>query len=522
MIRTIFKIMALLFVLTSCSQDWLELEPVDKKTLSSFYQTEDEMNMAVISVYDPLQWNATNFFGFEYFNFGMLSDILSDDCWSGGGNSSDRVGYLAAERGAANPSAGDFYALYKTCFYGISRANAVTERIGDVEEISDEAKVQFVGEAKFLRALYYFRLVRMWEKLPIMTTILTLEELEALPQADPQEVYDLIATDLWEAYNALPLSYDDTNLGRATKWAAAGLLMRVYLYYDGYKGGILMAGDVTLDKSEMIDLADSLIINSGHDLLPDINDLFASSNENNIETLFEVQFTENAQWGDWTNMSGQSGNMMVNYRGLRGIKEPYDDGWAYGPFTEQLSDEFEAADPRRLFAVLAPVEEKLSYTPAYQNTGFFCKKYQPLAADRGTSGEKRFNYNLNEVLIRYADVLLMAAELNLDVDAGKALTYLNQVRTRAMGPGAALVAIDLDAIYHERRVELAGEGHRYWDLLRRGLDYAETHINGTNEDGSDEFKSEFNRASKGLMPIPQNELDLMTSAGWVQNDGYTY
>lgn len=523
--KIIISIVGLVFVsLVSCTDDWVDIEPVENATQESFYKTERDMNMAVIAAYDPLQWNATNYFSFEYHNFGMLAGVLSDDQWSGGGGASDRVGYLAAERGAAQPGAQDFYAMYRVNWSGVYRANMVISRMETVEEITNEARDQYLGEAKFLRALYYFRLVRMWGNLPLVDREMTKDELEALPQVEPSEIYNLIASDLYEASQILPASYESSQLGRATKWAASSLLLRVYLYFDGYIGGSLMANGTAIDQAKAAQIADSVILSSGHALLPDMNELFKSGNENNIESIFEVQYTDAALWGDWTNMAGQTGNMLCNFYGMRGVSpdDPYDDGWSYGTVTQELLDSYEANDPRKQFAVIDAVKEAIPHaTDSYHCTSLFIKKYTPLKADRPASGgEKRFNYKLNEVIIRYADVLLMAAEINLGLNDGKALGYLNEVRTRAMGADEALDAIDLDAIYYERRAELAGEGHRYWDLLRRGLDYAETMINGTTVDGSDEYVSTFNMASKGLMPIPQNELDLMKSANWVQNSGY--
>ncbi len=518
------SIFLLSLIFSSCSEDWVDLDPRSNKSLDNHFQTEEDFYRSIIAAYDPLQWCGTNFRTFEYHHFGMLSNILSDDAWSGGGNANDRVGYIQAENGKADPASSDFYARYTTELFGVNRANIVLDQLESATSLPETSKKQFEGEARFLRAKYYFNLVRMWGRVPLVDKIYSLEELKAMPQAKPGEIYNLIASDLYQASDLLPEEVADEDVGRATKWAAKALLVRVFMFFDGYKGNLdpvaekLMAGETEINKVKAQQLAEEVLNKSGHGLVKDYDDLFKSGNENNIESIFEVQFSEGSKWGDWTNLAGQEGFMLQQFLGMRTPdSEDYAAGWAYSTISTSLYNEFEDGDKRRFATIIDvndPAEGIKKYQTGYQNTGYFLKKYYPRVSDASTSGTSEHNWRLNEVLIRYADVMLMSAELHLDDDPAKALGYVNELRKRA--GLEELGSIDLDIIYHERRVELAGEGHRYWDLLRRGMKYAKDKINSTNEGG--EFSTAFNEAAKGLMPIPQNEIDLAN--GWIQNKPY--
>ena len=186
-------------------------------------------------------------------------------------------------------------------------------------------------------------------------------------------------------------------------------------------------------------------------------------------------------------------------------------GWSLAIPTWSLVSEFEAGDPRK-DATLYDAEVKLDdYNRAFMNTGYFNNKYMARKAYVGSGGDNAHNFPRNFIDIRYADVLLMAAELNLD-NNGKASGYLNQVRTRSLGDGAALSSITLDDVYHERRVEFGGEGLRKWDLLRRGNDYAAAKINESFNVPGDvpnltHFEERtFKADTWGMFPIPASEI----------------
>jgi len=201
-----------------------------------------------------------------------------------------------------------------------------------------------------------------------------------------------------------------------------------------------------------------------------------------------------------------------------GVRNPVGDngalfpGWSFAVPTWSLANEFEAGDPRKDVTIYDAETKLDDYTRAFMNTGFFNGKYMALNAYIGSGGDPSHNFPRNFIDIRYADVLLMAAELNLADNPAKAAGYLNQVRTRALGNGAALASINLDHIYHERRVEFGGEGLRKWDLLRRGNDYAAAKINASfnvpsNVPNPSHFAPRtFKAETWGMFPIPASEI----------------
>jgi starch-binding outer membrane protein, SusD/RagB family len=187
-------------------------------------------------------------------------------------------------------------------------------------------------------------------------------------------------------------------------------------------------------------------------------------------------------------------------------------GWSFDIPSWSLANEFEAGDPRK-DATIYNADVKMSkYNKAFMNTGYFNRKYMAQSAFIGSGGDQAHNFPRNFVDIRYAEVLLMAAELYMTDNASKALGYFNQVRTRSLGAGAALTSLNIDAIYHERRVEFGGEGLRKWDLLRRGNDYSAAKINAsfTTPQGipnpADFTVRTFNPNTWGMFPIPASEI----------------
>jgi hypothetical protein len=246
-----------------------------------------------------------------------------------------------------------------------------------------------------------------------------------------------------------------------------------------------------------------------------------------VEGVFEIQYSALSKWGDWSNRQGCMGNQAVILWGIRDVGAPYAAGWSFAPVNKKLFDAFRADDPRRWAAIInaekSIVEgddgEGLTYTKGYQNTGYFCRKYTPLARNNAGAGSRELNYPNNYQSIRFADVLLMAAELELLYgESGRAFTHYQAVRERALGAGSAGAATDLtlSKIYEERLYELALEGHRYWDILRQGQSVA-AQILTNGEQG--EYAVTFNAARKGLLPIPQYEI-IQSKGSLKQNQGY--
>ena len=259
---------------------------------------------------------------------------------------------------------------------------------------------------------------------------------------------------------------------------------------------------------------DDIITTGGYSLVPNYADLFDWYHQNSSESILEFQYSEKAKSSDWGGW-GINGNFSVIFYGMRnpaGYGGVWDAGWSFATITWSLINEYEAGDPRKDATVFNADAEAGSYLKAFENSGFFNKKFMPRNAFQATAGSREHNYPINFIDIRLADVLLMASEVYVTDNPSKAKDYLNQVRTRALGAGAAKSAVTLDDIYHERRVELAGEGSRKWDLLRRGMDYAKTKIDASfnvpsNIPNKQDFAGRaFDPQTYGMFPIPGVEI----------------
>ena len=265
----------------------------------------------------------------------------------------------------------------------------------------------------------------------------------------------------------------------------------------------------------VINALEDIINNGPYELMEDYADLFDWAHENNKESIFEWQFSEKAKSSDWGAGWGINGNFAATFYGIRnpeGYGGFWDTGWSLGTITWSLVNEYEPNDPRFDVTVFNADENLTKYTKAFQNTGFFNRKFMARADYHATAGSFEHNWPVNFMDIRLADVLLMAAELNLESNTGKALDYLNRVRIRAMGPEAARSTVTLEDILHERRIELAGEGSRKWDLLRMGLGYtaekiaASFNVPANLPNAQDFALRAFDPQTYALFPIPGREI----------------
>lgn len=512
--------MKYIFILTalclcSCGEDFLDKEPLDQVVSSNFYQTEADAMEALIAVYDVLGYQSTP--NVSWCPFITISDILSDDSYAGGSDANDGADQDELNTFNTPTTNQILHANWLKDYTGIYRANLFLEIIDGIEA-SDEFKARTVAEAKFLRAYFYFDLVRFFENVPLITQTLSNPEDYSQPQASPQAVYDQIATDLMDAYNVLPDVIPPNETGRISKWGAAALLARAYLFSNDIYGSQMQTPTTTVDRAKALELLEDLINNSGHALLDDYDQLFRLASEFSVESVFEIPHGDNPAWWDWGYVRGGEGNLSAQMQGPRVTgSDNWDRGWSFAPVSEDLVSAF-GSDPRLGATVLFESELDGSLVKGYQHTGYFSKKYSSDAEHWGSDGQFEHNRTCNFRVIRYADVLLMAAELG----SANGQDYFNQVRARVGLPSKTL---NMDNIYEERRLELALEGVRYFDLVRRGVDVldqeiTETGIRGPLYEGDQIiFDVQFNRATRGFMPIPQREMDL--SAGvFVQNPGY--
>jgi len=490
-------IVSLSLVLGSCSKDFLDTRPVGRVLEVNYYQNEDQAFESLVSIYDVLQWNDQ--WGFTMFRF--LQNVASDDTYAGGSDASDQPSWVAYNNFTLTPNLGPQRGFWQKNYKGIYRANLYLEKIDGIEDASEAFRVRTKGEARFLRAKFYFDLVRLFGNVVYIDHTLGASEYYTVEQVGPENVYPLIISDLEAAISVLPSSVSANQIGRATKGAAEALLARVLLFQN----------DET-KMSQVASLCESVIQSGQYELLSDYGDIWTKDGEWSSESVFEITYSENSasDWGSF-GWGGGEGNVGVQFIGMRDYNGPtYATGWGFCP----VSTELEAAmdnDPRYQHTIIdAAAVAGASYTPGYQNTGYFMRKYAPLANNTAPDGDPALNWGNNIREIRYADVLLMAAEglVRSNGSEATALSYLNQVRNRAglqalSSSGTQL----LDDIYNERRMELATEGHRFFDLIRTGKAQDVLGPQG------------FDISTHRYLPIPQQEIDASQGV-LTQNPGY--
>lgn len=487
------RVLFLIFILVvSACSDFLEKPPQGELTQQTFPTTANDALLATNAMYNLMRSG-----GFHQGLFPIL-DIMSDDARKGSnpGDGASTVGTY--DNFTHIPTESNIGTWWSTLYEGVKRANVVIERVPDIQ-MDAALKSRYISEARFVRALIYFDLVRAWGDVPLITTV-TPERGE--PRTPASEVYDLIEQDLLQAIDGLPekSEYAATEMGRATKGAAKALLAKVYLFQQDFVNAELYALEV---------------INSGeYDLMPNFEDANSKAGEFGVESVFEIGALplEGLENG---------GNQYANVQGVRGTPNR---GWGFNRPSLDLQNSFEPGDPR-LDATVIFLGEVLDGIT--------------IAGDGGTPDELRdgsnnlieietYNQKVwtpgenvptqhdhNKRIIRYADVLLMAAEaLNENGKSAEALIYLNQVRERARGGASILPDVtetntDLlrEIILDERRHELAMEGHRFWDLVRTGK--AEEVLGPLG----------FVVGKHELLPIPQSEMDL-TNGIWDQNPNW--
>lgn len=478
-LKNLIPSFALLFLAFGCSE-YIEVEPTDTHQIdaSIYFQQESDYQAAVVGTYDPLQW--------MYLNT-LIGDIASDNSLCGGESATDVVGLQQIDDMIHNPSNDNLTSLWKWCYEGVNRANYLHE---NKSKLDFDGKEALYGEVYFLRAYYYFELVKFFGDVPLFVDRrLDATDSGTITRSSKEDVYAQIETDLRDAIAALPLT--QTQTGRVTRYAAQALLGKAYLYQDKFPEAALVLNNVI----------------GAFTLVDDFGSQFIKSGENGIESVFEVQYTNTSEWYDWNYVpQGTEGNFGVIHNGPRADIAGYARGWAFNVPTQDLFDAYEDGDTRREATILTFPGDP-STLAGYEQTGYFNHKYIPRAGESGAQTE--LNYLTNYRAIRYADVLLMAAEANVrgNINEGLAQQYLNEVRRRAFGDlnhditssGNTLV----QAIWEERKLELAMEGHRFFDLVRTGE--AASTING------------FASNKHEVFPIPQLERDI---SGITQNEGY--
>jgi starch-binding outer membrane protein, SusD/RagB family len=490
---------ALLFLATSCSDEFLELEPKGTALESNYYKDETEAYSGLVAVYDILGKQSG---GFE--NMVCMMNAGSDDHYAGGGGATDGTGIQSFSDYSISPVTipGSFWNNF---YQGIFRANTLLVKLPNVP-MNDALKVRFTAETKALRAYYYFELVRLFKNIPLITAPIPTNEIYNIVQAKPEEVYAQIEKDLKEAIPNLPTTITNpaTEAGRFSKGSVKALLGKVYLYQ----------GKNALAATELAEVNGTPGGTSpfGYKLLANYSDLWIISNKFNSESIIEVSHTSksNASWGNWGSGSdeGNSINVMVgprDYEKKVSTAPDYAAGWSFNPVTVDLYNALKT-DPRFSSTIVdmkdLTAQGLVKYKPGYQDTGYFIKKFMPTTADVTTGGgDAVLNYKQNVYVMRLADTYLMEAEA-LGGTGPRAQALLDAVRARV---GLPSVPVSLNAIMAERRLELACEGHRWFDLVRTGRAAAVLASRG------------FVAGKNEIWPIPLKELE---NTKLVQNPNY--
>ena len=518
--------------LSSCN-DWLTEETPGTTKVSEFFTSLSTAEAVVNAAYVPMTWE----FGTTYYPEWYFGDIVSDDALKGGQDINDGADLRELENFKANSDNEILLEYYRAQWQGIQRANLAIDEIPTtrIETEGDEAGKQakyrdrYLGEAYFLRGFYYFRLARMFGGMPLIDYVIKSSNQWAQTRSTMDKTLNFAIEDFKRAENLLweKDKYSDEELGRATKGAAQAMLLKANLYRADYQRN---AGNETEAQKYFAEAAKwgkEVIKSRQYSLWPNYLDNFRLANENGRESVFEIQYTEEAT-SDYGGEGYTRGTMTTILQRSRSSAFG-EAGWGYNRPTQNLYNEYEAGDARRDETILIPTDEQIE-TPAqeiYCGDRMLNRKYAMY--NDGTNGGI---YKLahatrspkNNIQIRYADVLLMYAEACCETgDLPSAKTALKEVRDRAglsQFPYTAVIQgqtvtfndnqEDLrKAIRHERRVELAMEGHRWFDLTRWGIakETMDTYMAGETEEAK-ELYGTFQKGKHELFPIPSKEIDL--------------
>lgn len=569
----IFGLALLSMGMTSCSASFLDVESKKESTSDNFYRTENDAWRALIGCYDG--WQCTSSCAQCAFYF--ASEVMADECFGGVGNTDPR-NFQVLDRFDANQSPSDMNILeteWKNYYAAVYRCNELLAHEGQISWSSEETKGTYLGECHAIRALCYFDMVRLWGNIPLFTEPVN----ENRAQANPDEVYNVIFSDLLYAANnipatAYPKSAAASNDGHITKYAASALLARVYLYYTGYYGKEPQVEGVT--KSSVLQgLEDFIAVaeSEGYGLVDEFKNLWPAAStswafnkstggyektctyagDGNKEVVLAQKFNYTQDYD-----GNNEGNRWLVYMGLRSYlgHAPYGRGWGGCTVNPKMWTAYGTGDERRSASIINVEGEGIfkdsGYEPSYKDqreyTGYSVKKYTPMSKwskdeASGTwslvdevSGLGKGDFQISQyqdfIVMRYADVLLMAAELG----SSNAQDYLNKVRQRAYSSkddeGSLVVSGNYreltatkENIMNERMLEFAFEGQRYWDLLRQGVNYAASQIatntpvvSGGSPDNVTIKESDIVK-KQGLSQIPNNQITLSNGV-LKQNEGW--
>lgn len=498
--KLLYIYLLLALISTGCKKE-LEKFPQGKLTENNVFTEANDFILAIDAAYLPItnrfrgNWEWDN--GASIPREWVVGDLMSDDAVKGGGGLGDQEDMRRMQTFSIFPENNNVLGIWRYNYKGITAANTILLQDGSkVPGLSPELLNRIKGEAYFLRAFYYFRLVANFGKVPLLIPEKKLDD--NTKRASVEEVYQQIEADLKAAAGLLPPSHDAAEYQRATSGAAHALLAKTYLYRQSWQNCL----------NEIVEVE-----KAGYTLLDKFEDNFNGKGERGKEVIFAARH--------------DAGQVPAQGSILNAVFAPQSKGWGFNIPTQDLVNTFETGDPRLKATIFRAGDKWIdgsNYDPAWSPlTGYNLRKFEsnvnPL--DDG---------DVDYIYIRFADVLLWKAEcyaeLGQAIEAKKPLERVRgRARANADNPATALPAITtgdkaalLTAIRHERRVELSFEGHRYYDLVRWGLaatvlaKAADADPQKGYHDYGDGWQSR-----NALLPIPQRETDLL---GLEQNTGY--
>jgi starch-binding outer membrane protein, SusD/RagB family len=500
LIKTSIVCLSVLFLASSCKK-FLDQEVPGAYAEEDFYKTDLDATQAVTAVYDMMQAHYNTNWGSLY----MVKTMLSDESNAGGSDAGDQPGYQTLDNYNFDATNDKVREAWRMSYFTIYRANKVINRTTPETEL----RKRLIAEAKFLRAYNYFELVSLWGDVPLVLDDIPPAEYTSTGRKPKAQVYAQIEKDLNEAIAALPLKNALTGADRfrVSKGSAQSLLGKALLYQQKW--------------AESAAMFENVIGSAQYSLAPSVGAAFSRAFEFGQESVFEISYTNGRSydWGNFPWGGAPESNIHVQLMGPRGdyyTKAPSDSliaGWGFNLPKQKLYDAYVAAgDVNRRKQIIMSQAELITAggnwtnPTAWDYEGFFQRKYGAFASQTG-GPISELNYGTNWRHIRYADVLLMAAEAyNKAANDVKSRQYLNLVRQRSglADVGASGTAL-FDAIVTERQLELAFEGFRYVDLVRWNRAAAEMGSLG------------YQQNKHSLLPIP--DFDVRTAL-LTQNPNY--
>ena len=478
MIKLISRLFLLSLIAGGCSKQFIDLNPVSNANEQNFYKTQEDFQNAIYGAYATLKSRGV------YADYMQIVGDLRSDNTQMGTTASDRFSFQDLNQFSIQQTSPIIESIWNDNFIGIKNANIILDKIVGAA-IPEAVKERITAEARFLRGLYYFNLVRVFGKVPLVTkSITSISEAYSYGRADTTLIYQQVVEDLKAAEAALPPTATAAEMGRATKTAASALLGKVYLTRHDY----ISARDAL----------NRVIISKLYDLMPSYADLWDATKKNSKESVFAVQFQSSitaATGAPFTERYYPYQYPLFSYSTTSG---------GYNIPTTDIVAAYESGDLRKAASLKESYVNKSNVTVTGLQGRFQYKFHNEPVKSAGS--------NDNWPVIRYADVLLMYAEALNEIGfdpAGDAFLYLNKVRFRAnladktaTNTNAALrVASQAEfklAIEQERRVELAFEGHRWFDLVRTGRAIA---VLGPKITGGI-------TAAQLVLPVPLSQIDV--------------